>query len=189
MDQFRSYLVGGTFTAWTDHRPLLSIYNNVQKKTSKRISNHRDQVIDLDFIMDHLSGDKMPCDYGSRNPYPITHLTEEEKEKLGCDVGKTIYVRRIEISNSPNAILPEDVRQAAANDPTYLMILKDISAGKRPSEKVPLSYKRVWDELCVVDGVLHKGDKIVLPNGVTNTGINIRTIALDIAREGHVGMS
>ena len=71
MNEFRFYLVGGNFTAWTDHEPLISIYNNANKKTSKRISSHRDNVHDLCFTMKYLKGRHMPCDYGSRHPNTI----------------------------------------------------------------------------------------------------------------------
>ena len=190
MDQLRFYLVGSTFTAWTDHQPLVSIYNNKNKKTSKRIAKHRDNIRDLQYVMQHLAGDEMPCDYGSRHPYPISHLGETELEKLGCDVGKEIYVRRIDISNSPDALSPADVRCAGEHDATYKLIMNELRAGNRPSKKIPISYKRVWDELCVVDNIIHRGNKIVLPNGKTDKGPgSIRDVALDIAHEGHIGMS
>ena len=132
----------------------------------------------------------MPCDYGSRHPFPISHLSEEELEKLGCDTGKRIYVRKIDISNSPNAILPADIRKAGEKDATYQRIQREVNMGQGPSKKIPVAYKRVWEELCVIDGILHKGDKIVLPNGHTQEGgIGIRVRALDIAHEGHIGMT
>ena len=98
----------------------------------------------------------MSCDYGSRHPFPISHMSEEEQEKLGCDTGKRIYVRKINISNSPNAILPTDIRQAGKKDATYQRIQKELNAGYGPTKKIPVAYKRVWNELCVIDGILHK---------------------------------
>ena len=190
MDQFRFYLVGGSFTAWTDHEPLVGIYNKKGKKTSKRIGSHRDKICDLQYTMKHLSGDSMPCDYGSRHPFPTNQLPEHEQEKLGCDIGNEIYVRKINITNSPDAILPSDIRSAGTKDATYTHIMKEVSAGNQPSSKVPLGYKRVWDELSIIDGILHRGNKIVLPNGKPGvSSIGIRDMALDIAHEGHIGMS
>ena len=190
MDQFRFYLVGGEYTAWTDHQPLVSIYNDRGKKTSKRIASHRDEICDLQYTLKHLAGESMPCDYGSRHPFSIANLAEEEQEKLGCDTGKKIYVRKIDISNSPDAILPADIRQAGEKDATYQRIQKEVNAGYGPTKKIPMAYKRVWNELCVIEGILHKGDKIVLPNSRTEEGHgSIRERALDIAHEGHIGMS
>ena len=190
MDQFRYYLVGGEFTAWTDHQPLVGIYNNKHKPTSKRVAKHRDRIGDLQFHLRYLAGNEMPCDFGSRHPYPIEHLSDDDKEKLGCDMGNEIYVRRIDISNSPDAISPKDIKAAGDRDATYLLVKKEIRAGSKPSHKIPLEYKRVWSELCVIEDLLHKGRKIVLPNGEASGGAgNIRNIALDIAHEGHIGMT
>ena len=64
-----------------------------------------------------------------------------------------------------------------------------MTSGQQPSKKIPVAYKRVWDELCVIDDILHKGDKMVLPNANTEEGgISIRARALDIAHEGHIGI-
>ena len=188
MDQFRFYLVGGQFTAWTDHEPLAPIYNNTQKPATKRIKKHRDQVIDLRYTMRHLPGKDMPCDYGSRNPYPIDNLSEEDKDKLGCDTGKEIYVRRIDIGNTPDAITTSDIKQAGLQDATYLTVMREVKAGLNASAKVPVGYKRVWKELSVIDNLLHKGSKLVLPHAISPGGGSIRTRALDIAHEGHPGI-
>ena len=191
MDLFRFYLVGGEYTAWTDHQPLVSIYNQRGKKTSKRIASHRDEVCDLQYTMKHLAGNAMPCDYGSRHPFPISHMSEEQQEKLGCDTGKMIYVRKIDVSNSPDAILPAQIIQCALKDATYQRIQEEVKGGFGPTKKIPVAYRRVWSELCVIDGILHKGDKMVLPNSQVDEGGggSIRDRALDIAHEGHIGAS
>ena len=56
------YLVDQDYTAWTDHEPLLSIYNNLQKPITKRIARHHNN---LRFRVKYLKGDRMPCDYDS----------------------------------------------------------------------------------------------------------------------------
>ena len=189
MDQFRFYLVGGTFTAWTDHEPLPAIYNKRNKPTTKRIGSHRDQITDLQYTMKWMPGKEMPCDYGSRHAYPIDHLSEKEQEKLGCDNGKIIYVRKIDIGHSPDAIKIADIKTAALRDPTYQAITKAIKAGSKHHSKTPLAFKRVWNQLSVIEGILHKGSKIVVPNAEIYPGAgNIRQHVLDIAHEGHQGM-
>ena len=66
MEQFRFYTVGNSFTSWTDHEPLVQIYNNTQRTTSKRVSRHRDAIQDLQYTMKYIKGENMPCDYGSQ---------------------------------------------------------------------------------------------------------------------------
>ena len=45
--------------------------------------------------MKYLQGEEMPCDYGSRRPSTIDHLSFEEQVALGFDNGQDIYIRRI----------------------------------------------------------------------------------------------
>ena len=95
MEQFRYYLVGAPFTTWTDHEPLLPIYNNRGRATSKRLSQHRDKIQDLEYSMKYMPGKTMPCDYGSRHSKPISHLTLDEQNALDFDNGQEVYVRMI----------------------------------------------------------------------------------------------
>ena len=186
-EQFRFYVVGKPFTVWTDHEPLVECYNNRQKPTSKRIAKHRDIIQDLEYQMKHMDGTKMPCDYGSRHAGHIDHLTKEEQIELGFDHGQDIYVRRIiNINKSSAAIDIEDIRTAADNDPSYTQARNDLLKGTVPQYKSP--YKRVWEELCVVDNLILKGDKIVIPDSEIKPGNgNIRERTLEIAHDGHPG--
>ena len=189
MNEFRFYLVGGNFTAWTDHEPVISIYNNSNKRTSKRISSHRDNVHDLCFTMRYLKGRHMPCDYGSRHPNTIQHLTAEEQDNLGFDMGKTIYVRRITLGDSPDAIKVRDVVQAAHNDRIYQRICSAVKKGS-PPKGIPAPFSKVYGELCVADNILLKGDKIVMPDAEFFPGSgNIRRHVIDTAHDGHPGIS
>ena len=119
----------------------------------------------------------------------IRLTTAKEKEKLGCDVGNEIYVRKIDIGNSPDAISLVDIKTAGTRDPTYQAILKDLIAGVKPSDKIPTGFKRVWQQLSIIDGLLHKGSKVVLPQvQMYPGGDSMRSRAMDIAHEGHPGI-
>ena len=189
MNQFRYYLLGSKFQSWTDHKPLLPLYNNRDSTASKRIARHRDQIQDMDYTMKHLPGKENPCDYGSRHPLPIDHLEEAEKTKLGLDIGNEVYVRKIATANSPRAITVEDIKAAASNDPAYTQLIDCIKKGKSGNPIIKeAGYKNIWQELCIIDDTIHKGDKIVIPDGEIFPGSgNIRNWVLDIAHEGHQG--
>ena len=190
MEQFRFYLVGSKFSAWTDHEPLPSIYNNRQKPTSKRISKHRDMIQDLDFKACYLRGSDMPCDYGSRHPNPIIHLSSEEQELLGFDNGKDVYVRKIiSLENSPNYVRIEQIEMAAKYDQQYQQMRESLIKGEvKPPPDSP--YRHVWNQLSVINQLVYKGDTIVIPDASDQPGTtNLRTRMLDIAHEGHPGKS
>ena len=189
LEQFRFYLVGAVFTTWTDHEPLLPIYNNRGRSTSKRISQHRDKVQDLEYEMKHMPGKNMPCDYGSRHPQPIGHLTLEEQNALGFDNGQEVYIRRIyKQGGGADALLDDDIRAAATADREYQSTIQLLQKGKNPPKHSP--YARIWDELCEVDGIIYKGNKKVIPNAKPHPQKdNARNTALEIAHDGHPGMS
>ena len=193
MEHFRFYLIGSNFSSWCDHKPLIPLYNNRQSTVSKRIARHRDQVQDLDYTMKHLPGNENPCDYGSRHPLPIEHLDEEEKAKLGLNTGKEIYVRKIYIAteDSARAITHDDIKLTASKDPIYKQLLKCIQTGQSGNKAIKdAGYHRVWQELCEEDGVIMKGNKIVIPDAEQFPGSgNLRTRTLDVAHEGHHGIS
>ena len=184
MEQFRFYLVGKEFTAWTDHEPLVAIYNNRQSPASKRVSTHRDTVQDLQYTMKYMEGRNMPCDYGSRHPQSISHLNPDEQEALGFDNGQEIYIRRmINFDKSPNAVNLSDIQAAAEKDDEITTVKENLINGTKPRNS---SYLKVWDQLCVVNGILLKEDKIVIPD-VDVEGTNLRRRIMDIAHEGHPG--
>ena len=188
MEQFRSYLVGAPFTTWTDHEPLLQIYNIRERSTSKRISKHRDKVQDLDYTMRHMKGMEMPCDYGSRHPQSIDHLNRSEQDDLGFDNGNEVYVRRIyRPGTETEAIRTEDLERAALADPEYQKALAALRNGRRAPTHSP--YTRVWNDICEIGSLLYRGNKVIAPNAEVNPGKgNTRKILLEIAHEGHPGI-
>ena len=189
MEQFRYYLVGAPFTTWTDHKPLLPIYNNRERATSKRLSHHRDKVQDLEYVMNHMPGKEMPCDYGSRHARPINHLSLEEQNSLGFDNGQEVYIRRIyKQGGGEDALLDEDILSAAAEDRQYQSTIELLRTGRNPTKHSP--YARVWNELSVIDGIIYKGNKKVIPNAKPNPHReNARNICLQIAHDGHPGVN
>ena len=55
-EQFCCYPVGQDYTVWTDHKPLSSIYNNLQKPITKRIASHHNNIQDLLFRVKYMTG-------------------------------------------------------------------------------------------------------------------------------------
>ena len=190
MEQFRFYLVGGEFTAWTDHEPLLCIYNNRQKYTSKRIAKHRDAVQDLGFKLQYMKGKDMPCDYGSRHPNTIAHLSVDEQDHNGFDTGREVYVRKIIcMDNSPNYVRLEQMEMAAERDATYKEAIRALQKGELASPR-DSPYGKIWQQLTVVGQLIYKGDTVVIPDASDQPGTtNLRIKILDIAHEGHPGQS
>ena len=189
MEQFRFYLMGKHFTAWGDQKPLLSIYNDMTKPCSARISKHRQKIQDLSFTDRYMAGKEIPCDFNSRHPNPIDHLTEEEKHKLGLDNSDEISIRRLFFRDLPDAVTGDMLRQAAERDSVYMELREAVKSSHKPVDRRLVPYTSVWEELGVVDGLVCRGERIVVPDGeVTGGDGSIREWLIEIAHEAHHGM-
>ena len=188
MEQFRYYLTGIHYTSWGDQEPLVSIYNNSSKAASVRINKHRMKVQDLCFTDKYMPGRTIPCDYNSRHPQPIQHLSQEDRAKQGIDDGEEIFIRRVFMSDLPDAVTVDMLREVADRDPNYIMLREAVLAGKKTENPAISPYTSVWMELAVVDNLVCRGDRIVVPSAdlAEQTG-NIRTWLVDIAHDGHHG--
>ena len=95
MNQFRLYLAGQHFTAWGDQKPLIPLYNDMTKTCLVRINKHWQKVQDLSFTDKYMPGKEIPCDYNSRHPNKIDHLSQDERNKLGIGEEDKIMIRRM----------------------------------------------------------------------------------------------
>ena len=188
MQQFRYYLSGCKFTSWGDQQPLIPLYNNLSRPSSARIAKHRQKIQDLVFCDRYMKGKDNPCDYGSRHPTPISHLSKEEREKQGVDEGEEVYIRRLFMSDLPDAVTLDMLHEAAEKDPTYKKLREAVRQGKKPEDRELVPYTSVWSELGVVDDLVCRGDRLVVPSAEIgkDTG-DIRTWLADIAHDGHHG--
>eukprot|EP00111_Clytia_hemisphaerica_P013526 TCONS_00039766-protein len=128
----------------------------------------------------------MPCDYGSRHPNPISHLTEMEQDDLVFDIGTTILARKINLNNTTPPIDIDTIRQAAQSDPHYQQLMEDISKGRSEPPSGSEVNNRIYKELSVENGVIMRGGQIYVPDTPMQPGQrNLRLNLIDIAHEGH----
>ena len=73
------YLLGSTFTVVTDHKPLVSLYNNPRRPGPFRVERMRLKLQGFSFRVIYRSGKLNPTDYTSRQPQPFVNSTKEEK--------------------------------------------------------------------------------------------------------------
>ena len=74
------YLLGSTFTVVTDHKPLVSLYNNPRRPEPFRVERMRLKLQGFSFRVIYRSGKLNPTDYTSRQPQPFVNSTKEEKK-------------------------------------------------------------------------------------------------------------
>lgn len=189
MDQFRFYLSGHHFTSWGDQKPLIPLYNDMTRPASVRVNKHRQKVQDLSFTDKYMPGKVIPCDFNSRHPNSIDHLTGEERQKLGIDDGDEITIRRIFLRDLPDAVTPDMIKEVAEGDSVYKALREAVKSGKKSGDPRLTPYTSIWPELGVVDNIVCRGERIVVPDGeVIQEGGNIRAWLTEISHDGHHGM-
>ena len=188
MEQFRYYLSGCKFTSWGDQQPLIPLYNDLAKKSSVRIAKHRMKIQDLVFTDKYIRGKDNPCDFGSRHPAPLTNLSDREKEKMGVEDEGEVWIRRLFMSDLPDAVSVEMLQEVADKDTDYVKLRSAVREGNKPKEGELTPYMSVWTELGVVDNLVCREDRLVVPSvEMGKQAGNIRTWLVDIAHDGHHG--
>ena len=135
-------------------------------------------MLDYDFVMEYRSGKENISDDTFRHPMPLQTCTKLEL-KTTKEVKR--YVNYVVTCNTPNAVTKEKVQKATDEDPTLLALKGYIQQGRiDPKAENLQAYKHVFSELAVVDGIVVRGDRIVVPE-------TLRKRMVEIAHEGHQG--
>uniref|UniRef100_W5MUS1 Gypsy retrotransposon integrase-like protein 1 n=1 Tax=Lepisosteus oculatus TaxID=7918 RepID=W5MUS1_LEPOC len=170
-EHFRTYLWGGKFTLQTDHKPLIYMFN--PKKATllpPRIQRLGLRLRPYDYKIEHIVGKTIVADSLSRLPLPDT-------EDTGY-VDTVLSISTYEL----HALTLEELKQATNEDDTLKLLMSRVEGqwpNPIPEELQP--YHRCRLELSTYDGLLLRGQRIVLPK------TKIRQ-ALKIAHETHQGV-
>ena len=89
-----------------------------------------------------------------------------------------IYVNRVVEEMLPAAVTREMVKEATAKDNTLVMLLEDI--GRGVCRKTLTRYSQVFEELTAVDGMVVRGDQLVIP-------AELEPVVVQLAHETHQG--
>lgn len=180
--RFRFYLVGGpAIIVFTDHKPLVSIFKNIRKGSS-RTDKIKLRHQDLEYRVSWKGGSTNKADYLSRHAIPWEQMPEEEKEETE-EFEKLIWF--LQFSPYTEAISMERIISETLKDPTLKELTVAIRKGyiSRKNEELK-PYAKLMDSLTVTEeGLLLKEDQIILPKSLV-------TLALEKAhRDSHPGIT
>ncbi|XP_064486178.1 uncharacterized protein K02A2.6-like [Ornithodoros turicata] len=179
-EKFRMYVLGLRFHVETDHKPLVPIFSTKRlDDLTSRLQRTRLRTMEYDFSIDHVPGKHLhTADVLSRNPVQrsnggLLEIALKDYEALA-----------IESLPASDSMLPR-IRQAQEADRT-LQLVTHYSATQWPetrdlSPEVRL-YASVAAELSVVDGLLLRGARLVIPP-------SLRQEVLEKLHVGHQGVS
>ena len=105
------------------------------------------------------------------------------------DDNDSVQVMLILVADLPPALSIDRLKEAAIRDETYQSPVQAVTSGSRPpSDGKLLPYIRIWPELSVLDGLVMRGERIVIPDADFGYDVgNMRQWVVELGHEGHVG--
>ena len=168
-EHYNLYLYGSSFKVITDHKPLLGIVKHTSKPTARlerlilRLQPYKMSLI-------YKPGKNNEADYLSRHPQnaKMPHHKSRIDFQVDC-----VCVNALN-EYKDDGLTMEAVNKATKEDSTLQTVMKMITGEqewKKSDELWP--YKLVKDELSISNGLVLRGDRIVIPKKLQNKTIQI----------------
>ena len=176
--RFQMYLLGMSFTVYTDHKPLVSLLSNPRRDPPFRIERIRLRLQGFNFKIIHISGSLNPSDYTSRHPTP---LNPEDESCISKEL--SAYVHKVRISSCKLVTVAEIESNNTENETTKKIIeLLEKGQSPRKCDKIPTTFLKIWQELSLENNLILRRDRIVIPSLLQERMVKV-------AHEGHLGMA
>ena len=138
----------------TDHWPLLGIFNS-HKPTSASMDRWKPRLMPYNCHLVYRPGKdaENPADFMRRHP----NLQTIAERKVADE-----YVNYVCTNAIPKAMTIQDIQAETEKDPTLQSLIKAIETDRWTDSEI-LDYKRLKDELVVYNGVVLRGNGIIVP--------------------------
>ena len=177
--KFHLFLYGRPFKIVTEHKPLESVFNKPTHTTSIRVQRIVNCMMDYDFVVEYRPGKENISDYTSWHP---VSLLECSKFEMRTTKEVRHYVNYVVTCNTPKAVTRDQVKEATDEDPALVELKKCINQGWIDTKVSSIQgYRHIFHELTIVDGMVLRGDRVVVP-------AKLRQRMVEIAHEGHQGL-
>ena len=171
-ERFHLYLYGTTFDIYTDHKPLEIIYSQTSKPPA-RIERWGLRLQPYRFRVKYSPGIDNPADVLSRLP-----LTNQE---VNARNPAEEYVQYLVRNATPKAISLTSIQEATNQDPDLQILCACIAENHWVKNNSTRAYYGIRHELTVVNGVILRGSRILMPQ-------SLRETTLQLAHQGHQGV-
>lgn len=179
--RFRHYLVGGPEAkVHTDHKPLVSIFSNA-RKGSIRTDRIKMRHQDISYKVVYKPGKHNPADYLSRHALPLSKAPEHWRKEAE-EIDRTVWF--LQYGPYTESLSLDDILEETRRDKTLRCLKKHLRRGYIPKNLDSLQpYRKFQDQLTIIDGIIYKKDRIILPQSLWKR-------AIDKAHQGgHPGMT
>ncbi|XP_036322083.1 uncharacterized protein LOC118736086 [Rhagoletis pomonella] len=171
--RFHNYLFGREFELISDHKPLETIFGPRSIPCARierwflRLQSYKYKII-------YKSGKSNIAD-------PLSWLLNASPEAVAFDEYAEHYVNWIIANAVPKALKIKEIEEESTKDTVIRAVKEAIGSNKWDDEGIT-GFKAFAVELCFSGNILLRGTKIVIPE-------KLRTRILELAHEGHPGMS
>lgn len=180
-ERFSDFLMGKSFHIFTDHKPLVPLFSS--KKLDElpiRVQRFRLRMMRFSFTISHVPGESLLiADTLSRAPARMAESTDTMELETGA------YVKTVVDSLPTTERQLERIKQHQMEDEVCQQVVAYCQSGW-PSRQELLGpvklYYSVAEQLSVVDGLLMRGSRIVIP-------ASLRIEMLDKIHTGHQGIA
>ena len=181
-ERFRDFLTGLQFQIETDHKPLVPLLgSNNLEDLPLRVQRFRLRLMRFKYTISHIPGKELViADTLSRAP--SNEVYQEEKEfRAEIQAYVDLVVRNIPTSE-PKML---EIKQAQQKDEICQKVIQYCQEGWPDKSLVKGEWKQffhVASELSIQDGLLLRGNRIVIP-------MALRAPVLNRLHEGHLGIN
>lgn len=171
VERFQYYLLGKTFDIYTDCKALSFLFSKRSKPCS-RIERWVLRLQAFDYRIIFISGRNNVADALSRLPV---------QEAKPFDPSEEIFVREVATTAASSSALSwRDIQEGSKADNEIQQVIESLFRAE--IHNLPITYRVIANELCEFEGVLLRGDRIVVP-------FSLRNKILMTAHEGHPGIT
>ena len=174
--KFHLYIFGKPVSILTDHKPLVTIFNNGSTQKNPRLERWATKLSPYDAALDYITGTRNPADYMSRHPENVTNDSR-------ASIMAEHQVNYISLKSVPKAMKLEDIAKATTADEILQQVMKSLQTGVWDKKKIP-TYFKVKEQLAINSDhtILLFGNRICIP-------AKLQSQAVKLAHESHLGMN
>ncbi len=178
-EHFHIYLYGAQFQVISDHKPLEGIMNNPLSKPTSRLERLCLRLQPYKMRVQYQPGKFNQADFLSRHP-KSRELPPGGKSWINKQT-EGVCVNALQAYEA-DGMTRDVVRKAMAKDETMQKLMQAINSQRwHTTDDRITPYKKIKEELCTVDGLILRGDRLVIPE-------SLHQKAVDIAHNGHQGI-
>ena len=186
-ERFHHYIYGRPVEVHNDHKPLETIMKKSIHKATPRLQVMMMKLMRYDLTVKYVPGSKLHIADTLSRAYSDVLPPSEDDHDSTSELEERIHSLEIQKIHS----LPiskerlESIRAATKEDQELSCLIKTIESGwPRYKRLVPVGIRSYWafkDQLSVMEGLVFKEDKLVIPS-------QLRPEMLNKIHEAHLGM-